>query len=260
MIPAASLDLGIGTWKNTDPAECRRSIVTALELGYRHLDTAQAYDNEEYVGAGIAAADVPREDVFLATKVWTENLRYEDVLSSTKESLERLSLDYVDLLYVHWPEDEYDAADTLPAFDELVERDLVKRVGVSNFTVDQLAEARNVLDAPIFAHQVEMHPLFQQEVLLADARKHGELLVAYCPLARGEVFEIPELNRIAEKHDASEAQVSLSWLAGKDGVAVIPKATGDHIGENFEALSLDLDDEDVALVESIEREKRLVTW
>ncbi|WP_458206964.1 aldo/keto reductase [Haladaptatus sp. NG-SE-30] len=251
--------LGLGTWQNTDPEECAESVKYALELGYEHVDTAQVYDNEEYVGDGIEQASVAREDFFLATKVWIENLEHDDVLQSTETSLDKLGTDYVDLLYVHWPAREYDPEATLSAFDQLHDEGKVEHIGLSNFEPEHLDEAQEVLDAPIFANQVEMHPLLQQDELVEYAQQNDITLVAYSPLARGEVFEVPELNDIAAKHEASEAQVSLAWLMQKDHVVAIPKATGhDHIEDNFAALDLELDDEDIETIDGIERTNREV--
>jgi 2,5-diketo-D-gluconate reductase B len=251
--------LGLGTWQNTDPDACAESVRQALEMGYRHVDTAQAYDNETAVGEGIARADVAREDVFLATKVWTSNLAHDDVIHTVTQSLDRLGVDYVDLLYVHWPADEYDPEDTLSAFDQLYDDGLVENVGVSNFEPRHLDEAQEILDAPLFANQVEMHPLLQQDDLVAYATENDVNLVAYSPLARGKVFDVPEIQAVAEKHDASAAQVSLAWLLQRDGVAAIPKASSEaHIRDNWGARDLQLDDEDVAKIEGIDQRDRQV--
>jgi 2,5-diketo-D-gluconate reductase B len=250
--------LGLGTWQNDDPDACANAVATALEAGYRHIDTAQAYGNEESVGRGIERADVPREDVFLATKVWIDQLSYDDVLASTEESLRKLGVDAVDLLYVHWPAGEYDPEDTFQAFDELVDAGKVDRVGISNFLPEQVDEAIDRTDAPIFANQVELHPLLPQEELRAHCADRGVEVVAYSPLARGEVFEVPELTEIAETHGVSEAQVSLAWLREK-GVTAIPKATSEaHISANLASLDLDLDSEDVAAIDAIDRTERQV--
>ncbi len=250
--------LGLGTWQNDDAETCATSVGTALEAGYRHVDTAQAYGNEAAVGDGIAAADVDREDIFLATKVWNSNLAGEDVLSSTEDSLDALGVDAVDLLYVHWPAGAYDPEDTLAAFDELYSEGLIHNVGVSNFEPHHVEKAMDVLDAPLFANQVEMHPFLQQEELRAHAAEHGYELVAYSPLARGEVFESDVLTDIADAHDASAAQVSLAWLREK-GVTAIPKATGEaHIADNWASVGLDLSDEEVARIDDIERTDRRV--
>ncbi|WP_368409348.1 aldo/keto reductase [Halorussus gelatinilyticus] len=251
--------LGLGTWENTDAETCAESVRQALDMGYRHIDTAQAYDNEEHVGEGIANADVDREDVFLATKIWTSNLSHDDVIHTAKESLDKLGTDYVDLLYVHWPANEYDPEDTLSAFDQLYDDGLIENVGVSNFEPRHLDEAQDVLDAPVFANQVEMHPLLPQDELVEYGQNNDVNLVAYSPLARGQVFDVPEIEEVAEKHDASPAQVSLAWLLQRDGVAAIPKASSeDHIRDNWGALDLELDDEDVEKIESIDRRERQV--
>ena len=250
--------LGLGTWENDDPAQCADSVETALEMGYRHVDTAQIYRNEDAVGDGIAAADVPRDDIFLASKIWISNLSYDDVLETAQASLDRLGTDYLDLLYVHWPTRAYDPEDTLAAFDELYDDGVIERVGVSNFEPHHVETAREHLDAPLFANQVEMHPLLQQEELREFAADTDLELVAYSPLARGQVLDVPELTEVAEKHGVSEAQVSLSWLREHD-VTAIPKATSEaHIRDNWESLTVDLDDEDLKTIAGIDRENRKV--
>ena len=250
--------LGLGTWENDDAEQCVESVRTALETGYRHIDTAQIYRNETAVGDGIAAADVDREEVFLATKVWIDELGGDDVVDSAEASLERLGVDAVDLLYAHWPADAYDPEETLPAFETLYDDGRIDRIGVSNFEPRHIETAREAIDAPIFANQVEVHPLLQQEELREYCDDVGVELVAYSPLARGEVFEAPELQAIAEKHGVSEAQVSLAWLREK-GITAIPKATGaDHIEDNWASLGLELDETDVAEIDAIDREARQI--
>ncbi len=250
--------LGLGTWQNDDPEACTESVKTALEMGYRHIDTAQAYDNEEAVGEGIEQADVDREDVFLATKVWIDQLGHDDVIESTKESMEKLGVDYLDLLYIHWPSGDYDPEETLGAFDELVDEGLIERIGVSNFTPEHLDEAREVAEHPIFANQVECHPELPQDELREYGEEHDVELVAYSPLARGDVMDVDVVNEIAEKHDASAVQVSLAWLREK-GVTAIPKATSEeHIRDNWESLAVDLDEEDVQAIDDIDDTDRKV--
>ena len=249
---------GLGTWENDDHDQCVESVRTALEMGYRHIVTAQAYRNEDAVGEGIAAADVDREDVFLATKVWTSNLSYEDVHASVEDSLDRLGTDYLDLLYIHWPAGDYTPGETLRAFDELYDDGTIERVGVSNFEADHVETAREHLDAPVFANQVEMHPLLPQTELREYAAETGLELVAYSPLKRGEVFDDPTLTAIADEHGVSAAQVSLAWLREKD-VTAIPKATGDeHIRDNLESLSLSLSDGEIGRIDDIDRRDRQV--
>ncbi|QGA80501.1 2,5-diketo-D-gluconate reductase B [Candidatus Nanohalobium constans] len=251
--------LGLGTWQNTESDECAKSVQTALEIGYKHIDTAQVYENEEHVGKGIKEADIDRDDFFLASKVWIDQLSEENVVPSMEESLEKLGVDKVDLMYIHWPSGDYQPEETLEAMQELVEKGMAKNIGVSNFTPEQVDEAMGIAGEDIIANQVEMHPLLQQEELLEKCREHDITLVAYSPLARGKVFDIPELNEIADKHGVSEAQVSLAWLMQKDGVVAIPKASSEeHIRDNHEAQDLELDEEDVEKIESIDREEREV--
>jgi len=249
--------LGLGTWQNDDPEECAESVRTALEVGYRNIDTAQAYGNEAAVGRGIAESSVPREEVFLATKVQTGNLAYDDVHETTRESLDRLDTDYIDLLYVHWPARTYDAPETLRAFQELYDEGTIHHIGVSNFEPEHLDEAREILDAPIFANQVELHPYLQQEELRAYADEHDHHVVAYSPLARTSVLDDEVLGSIAEKHDASVPQVVLAWELDV-GVVTIPKATSaEHIRDNWGAYDVELDDEDherIADLDSGQRE------
>ena len=250
--------LGLGTWKNSDPAACAASVATALETGYRHIDTAQAYNNEAAVGDGIERAAVDREEVFLATKIWIDNLSYDNVLETADASLDRLGVDSVDLLYVHWPSRTYDAEDTLAAFDELYDRGKIDRVGVSNFEPAQLGEAIALSDAPIFANQIEVHPLLQQEELREVCADHGIELVAYSPLARGAVFDVPEIVEIADDYGVSPAQISLAWLR-HHGITAIPKATGgDHIRDNWASLSVELTDAEIETIDNIETTDRRV--
>ncbi|TKR28411.1 aldo/keto reductase [Natronomonas salsuginis] len=249
---------GLGTWQNDDPDACAESVRTALDIGYRHVDTAQIYRNEAAVGRGLAAADVDREEIFLATKVWTNKLAHDDVIESTEESLERLGTDYLDLLYVHWPSGEYDPEGTLSAFEQLQADGRIERIGVSNFEPEHLEAARDAIDAPIFANQVEMHPLLQQRELREICADAGIELVAYSPLARGDVFDVDVLSEIADANGVSEAQVSLAWLREK-AVTPIPKATGsDHIRDNWASLSLELSDDEIERIDSIDTERRKV--
>jgi diketogulonate reductase-like aldo/keto reductase len=248
--------LGLGTWENDEPAQCTESVANALDAGYRHVDTAQIYGNEAAVGEGIAESDVDREDVFLASKVWIDNLAPADVAASTRESLDKLGVDSVDLMYVHWPAGEYEPEETLPAFAELRDDGLIDRIGVSNFEPEHLDAAADALGEAPFANQVEMHPLLRQEELREYADANGVELVAYSPLARGEVLDDPAIVDIAEKHGVSAAQVSLAWLR-ESGVTAIPKATGiDHIRDNLASVDLDLDDEDVAAIDDLGRTDR----
>ncbi|MGZ0747478.1 aldo/keto reductase [Haloparvum sp. AD34] len=259
--------LGYGTYQLEDPEACAAGVAHAIETGYRHIDTAQGYDNEEYVAEGIERAvanpdvDVDREDLFVATKLSTSNLAYDDAVETAKESREKLGVDSIDLLYVHWPINTYDPEETLPALDHLVEEGVIDRVGLSNFRPDQLDEAREILDADVFAHQVECHPLFQQDELREYAREDDHWLVAYSPIARNKVADNEVIAEIAAKHDASPARVSLAWLLSKETVAPIPKAESfDHVEDNWAARDLELDEEDIARIDAIEGGERIVDF
>jgi diketogulonate reductase-like aldo/keto reductase len=249
MVTAEDFALGYGTYRLRGEGAAQ-NVRVALETGYRHVDTAQMYNNEEAVGAGIADADVPREEVFLATKVHPENLAHEDVIESTEESLGRLGTDYVDLLYVHWPHTAYEAEDTLSAFDELVDRGAVRAIGLSNFTPPLLDEARDALDHEVFAHQVECHLNLPQSELRDYAVWDDHWLVAYSPLARGAVLESEAIRDVATTHDATPAQVALAWVLAQEHTAAIPKASGDHVRENFGARDLELTADEMAHIEA----------
>jgi 2,5-diketo-D-gluconate reductase B len=237
-----------------DPA----AIADAIDCGYRHLDTAQIYDNEAVVGEGIDRAARPRSDLFVATKLWVDRLGADRVRPSTRESLDRLGVETADLLYVHRPRGEYDPASTLPALAACRDDGLTRHVGLSNFTLDEVETAMDYLGGAPFAHQVEFHPLFRPEALLDHARSEGYTLVAYSPLAGGRVFDLPELVEVAERHDTSPAAVSIAWLRGKEGVVTIPKAGSPaHRRANLAAADLELDEDDVATIESVDREREL---
>lgn len=259
-MPVADLPpLGLGTYENTEFEQCAASVRTALEVGYRHVDTAQSYGNEDAVGEGLDRASVDRDDVFVATKLSTSNLAREDVLETAQESAARLGVETIDLLYVHWPIRTYEPTETLPALDQLHAEGLIRHIGLSNFEPDQLEAAIEILDSPVFAHQVEMHPMLPQERLRAFAVEHDHWLVAYSPVAKGEVADVPELVEIADAHDATPYQVSLAWLLEKDRVVPIPKATGEaHIRENYGALDLELTDDEIARIDSLDVRRRLV--
>ena len=250
--------LGLGTWQLSGSV-CARVVRSALDLGYRHIDTAQAYGNEGEVGAAVAESGLPRDQLFLTTKLWMDRLTRDEVERSTEESLRRLRSDYVDLLLIHWPNPRVPLAETLEAMAALREAGKVRRVGVSNFPVALLRQAVEQGGAEIFCNQVEYHPLLSQAPVLDYLRPRGMILTAYSPLAHGQVLANPEVLRIAAKHGASPAQVSLAWLLGQDGVAAIPKAgdTG-HLRDNWAALDLELDPADRASLDRLAGHTRTV--
>lgn len=263
-MPAIDLPaLGLGTMKITDPDEGPTAVSQAIDIGYRHIDTAQKYGNEHIVGAGIEQSDVPREDLFVATKIEESNLSHDDVLTTAAESVDRLGVDTLDLLYVHWPaitdqSDSYSPEDTLEAFNTLYEDGVVRHVGVANFSPDLVAEAAQHLDAPILANQVEMHLHLQQEELVTYAQANDMYLVAYAPLMRGEIASVPALREIAEKHETTPGQVSLAWLMSKENVVPIPKSSGPHLLENYQARTLELDRDDIERIDAIDEQHRII--
>lgn len=242
--------VGLGTMGIDDPA----TVTTALDVGYRHLDTAQIYDNEAIVGDGLEASDVAREELTVATKVWADSLSGDDVLSTTRKSMDRLGLDRLDLLYVHRPIETYDPKETLAAFDRLYEAGTICGVGLSNFTVDELEAARTQLSTPIAAHQVEFHPLWWSEQLLEHAQNYDYQLVAYSPLAGGSVREIDVVVDIADAHETTPEAVALAWLCSKPNVVTIPKASSRrHLEANLHAQQMSLTDDDCRRIDEIDR-------
>jgi diketogulonate reductase-like aldo/keto reductase len=243
--------LGLGTWQNTGP-QCVETVQNALEMGYRHIDTAQIYGNEEEVGRGLVAADVDREDIFLTTKVWRSNLQADDVHTSVRMSLSRLGVDTVDLLLVHWPHPLVPVEETLGAMAELQEEGLVRHLGVSNFTASQLREALRAADTPLVTDQVLYHPYKDQSALQSVCAEHDVALTAYSPLGRGAVLEDETLADIGARYDKSAAQVALRWLVQQDGVVAIPKATGrDHLAANLEIFDFSLSEAEMEQIHDL---------
>jgi diketogulonate reductase-like aldo/keto reductase len=241
--------LGLGTWQNTG-SQCTRAVRSALESGYRHVDTAAAYDNEEAVGRGIDAADVDREEVFLTTKVWRSELEYDDVLASVRSSLDALDVEYLDMVLLHWPHPRMPVEESLDALAELVADGVVDHVGVSNYTTSQLRKARRVADVPIVTNQVLYHPYKDQSTLQEYCLRNGVALTAYSPLARGSAVSDERLERIGDRYDRSAAQVAIRWLLQQENVVAIPKSTSpDHIESNLGALEFTLTDEEMARID-----------
>jgi 2,5-diketo-D-gluconate reductase B len=250
--------LGLGTWRLSGKG-AEAAVSEALALGYRHIDTAEMYGNEEAVGAGIAASGVAREEIHLTTKVWWTNLAPEAVRRALAASLKKLGTDYVDLYLIHWPAPEMDLGATLGAMLKLREEGLVRAVGVANFPVALLRRAVEEIGAPIACNQVEYHVLLDQSKLLSYARGRKIPVVAYCPLAQGRLVEHPVLGRIAAKHGATAAQVALAWLLGQEGVGAIPKSSRrEGLKANLAAAGIALDGEDRAAIAALPKNQRCV--
>jgi len=241
--------LGFGTWQITG-SECRHAVLDALEIGYRHIDTARIYGNEEEVGSAIASSGIPREQIFLTTKIWWRDLAYRDARVSALESLHRLGTDFVDLLLIHWPNPEIPLEEPLRALVELKDEGRARHIGVSNFDAALLTAA--LARAPVACIQAEYHPLTRQDDLLEIARRRGLLFTAYSPLARGQVRRDPLLKRIGERHGKSAGQVALRWLLQQERVAAIPKAArSEHRRENFAVFDFELSADEMEAITTL---------
>jgi len=247
--------IGFGT-ADLEDDECVEAVIQALKTGFRHIDTAQWYRNERQVGDAIAGSPIDQSEVFIATKLGPKNLGYQDVLTTVDESLRRLGVDSIDLLYIHWPSHAYDPEETLPAFDELRETEKIDRIGVCNFLIEQLEEAQSILDSPLSVHQFEHHPLFQNTEHVEYCLENDITPVGFSPLARGQALEKEVIREIASARRITPAQVCLLW-ARERAVIPIPKARESHIQENYQSTDKDLTDEDMERIDSIRQSGRL---
>ncbi|MFB6111704.1 MAG: aldo/keto reductase [Halobacteriaceae archaeon] len=233
--------LGLGTWELSGAA-CRDAVETALDAGYRHIDTAQSYRNEQAVGEGIDAADVDREDVFLVTKVLPTDAGAEAFEAAVERSLDRLQTSYVDLALLHWPSPLTSFQSTANGMAAVVDRGLARHVGVSNFRKRRLERARAVSPVPLLADQVQFHPYYTQRSLLNYCQQEDVLLTAYSPLARGEVLNDDALQTVGERYGKSAAQVALRWATQHRNVATIPRSSSrTHIEANIDIFDFKLD-------------------
>jgi len=251
--------LGLGTWPMLGD-ECARAVEQALDLGYRHIDTAAAYNNEEAVGAAIAQSQVPREQIHVTSKVWWDQLSPANMRASFENTLRALRSDYVDLFLIHWPTQDWDLARTIEALVSFRENGRARAIGVANFPLALVREVVEIMQAPLAAIQVEYHVALSQAKLLDFARQHDMALIAYSPLARNKVSEIPEILRIATKHGVTPTQVALKWLLDQSDVAAVPKAGGRaNQLANLASFDLQLDDDDRTLIASVPKHQRLVS-
>jgi diketogulonate reductase-like aldo/keto reductase len=244
--------LGFGTSPMTG-AVAADEVVAALKAGYRHIDTARKYGSERAVGEAIRAAGVPRGEIFLVTKVSHENLRAGDFARSVDESLAALTVDYVDLLMVHWPNPEIALRETMPALAKAKREGLARHIGVANFNIALLDQAAKLCPEPLVALQAEYHPYLDQGKLLGEVRRRGMAFVAYCPLGRGRLFSDPVLAEIAKARGRSVAQVALRWSI-QQGVIPIPRSSKpQRIADNLDVFDFSLSDQEMARISSLRR-------
>ena len=253
--------LGVGTFRLKDE-EAYNSVTMALEVGFRHIDTAQIYGNEEAVGRAIKDSAVAREDLYVTTKVWNDKLNKASFVDSVKESLSKLQLDYVDLLLIHWPSPENGESmeEYLGELLKVKTLGLTKEIGISNFTVAQVEQAVGILGEGIIAtNQVEVHPYLTNDKVRAVCDKHGIVVTGYMPFAVGKVLKDDTIVAIAEKHGVSAAEVVVAWELA-NGLVTIPSSTKrKNLETNFKALELTLDAEDIAKIDALDCGDRQAT-
>ena len=251
---------GLGTW-DLRGRTCARVVEQALRLGYRHIDTAEMYDNEREVGEGLRASGVPRNEVFLTTKVWPSHFAPRELLRAAKDSLVKLRMSEVDLLLLHWPNPQIPLSETLGALCQAKEGGMARHIGVSNFNVALLDEATTLSAEPLICNQFEMHPFLDQSKLVAACRAKGMAVVAYSPIARGNAKNDAVLARIGHEHGKTAAQVCLRFLVQQD-VVVIPRTSKvERLGENLSIFDFTLTDAEMSEIAALaHRDGRIVDW
>ncbi|SHI22560.1 2,5-didehydrogluconate reductase DkgB [Pollutimonas bauzanensis] len=251
--------IGLGTFR-LKGQQVIDSVRAGLEVGYRHIDTAQIYENEADIGLALADSAVPRRELFITTKIWTGNLAADKLLPSLKDSLRKLRKEQVDMALIHWPapQDALPVAEYMAALLEAKEQGLTRLIGVSNFTIAHLERAIAAVGAPnIASNQIEIHPFLQNRKVVDFAKSKGIGLTAYMPLAYGKALDEPLIQEIAARHKATAAQVALAWLL-QQGFAVIPSSTRrENLQGNLAARALHLPDEDMAAIATLDRNERL---
>ena len=242
--------IGLGTWELRGRT-CARLVEQALKLGYRHIDTAQAYENEREVGEGLRASRVRRDDVFVTTKIWTTHFAPNDLERSTKESLTKLRLSEVDLLLLHWPNPHVPLAETLGALAHVKKLGMARHIGVSNFTVALIEEAVAACPEPLACDQVEYHPYLDQTKVREACARHGMALVAYSPVAKGRIKNDRALLRIGDRYRKTAAQVCLRWLVQQNVVAIPRTSKLERLSENIEIFDFELFEDDMKAISAM---------
>jgi len=245
--------LGLGTWTLRGEA-CSEAVQWALEAGYRHIDTAAMYGNEEDVGAGLRASGIDRDEVFVTTKVWHSDLRADDFRRSAEASLRRLDLSQVDLLLIHWPNSDIPLAETLDALCHAKRNGLARHIGVSNFSVRLLDEAVRLSSEPLAVNQCEYHPYLDQSLVHATCRKHGMAFTSYCPLGKGDLVSDPIIQAIASAHGKTDAQIVLRWHVQQPATVAIPKSGNrGRISENLDVFDFELSEDEMRRISALAR-------
>jgi len=242
--------LGFGTWELRGTA-CARLVEQALRLGYRHVDTAQVYENEIQVGEGVRASGVPRNDVFITTKVWWTHFSAGELERAAEESLKRLRLQYIDLLLLHWPNSSVPLEETLGALNAVKERGLTRHIGVSNFTVALVDQAAKLSRAKLVSNQIECHPYLDQSRVIASCRRWGLSVTAYSPIAKGAAGGDKTLAKIGRAHRKTAAQVSLRYLV-QQGIIVLPRTSRvERLSENAEIFDFTLTPNEMTTIRAL---------
>jgi diketogulonate reductase-like aldo/keto reductase len=251
---------GLGTW-DLRGRTCARVVEQALRLGYRHIDTAEMYDNEREVGEGLRASGVPREEIFVVTKVWPSHFAPRELLRAAKESLAKLRLSEVDLLLLHWPNPQIPLSETLGALCRARQAGIARHIGVSNFTVALIETAIKLSTEPLVCNQFEIHPFLDQSKLIAACRANGMAVTAYSPIARGKAKNDATLVRIGQAHGKTAAQVCLRYLV-QQNIAVIPRTSKlERLEENFAIFDFVLSDTEMKEIAPLASPSgRVIDW
>lgn len=248
--------LGLGVYKVEN--DIAKDVVTsAIEVGYRSVDTAQFYENEQGVGQAIQHSDIPRESLFVTTKVWNSHHGYDKTLEAFEQSIKKLGLSYVDLYLIHWPTPMFDNyIDTYRALERLYKDGRVKAIGVSNFHTEHMERILQECDIPPVLNQVECHPYLQQKELKTYLQQHDIFLESWSPLARGKILEDEIIQTIAKKHHKTVAQIVLRWHLQENSIVIPKSITPSRIRENFQLFDFSLDKDDMEKIATLDRNER----